>query len=243
MKDSFVIRKRRNGSSSNPLGFFRELELELSEHLEFLHSFFREPASVGALSPSSRYLAKAMIQGFQLSSARTVVELGPGTGSFTGPILERIGKGTTFITMELDPHHARCLSRRFRQLIVHNDTAERLPEYLALHGRTDADYIISGIPWANLSIQVQQRIMDSILASISPDGIFTTFSYWHARWLPKARLFRRNLQNHFARVETSRVIWCNLPPAFVYRCSLPKRLDSRSESPASACGGKWQTSQ
>ena len=223
MNDSFAVRKRRRPlnqkTRSQTASFLRTLELDVLEHLEFFQAFIREPASVGALSPSSRALALAMIRGFPLERAHTVVELGPGTGAFTGPILDRIGRNTNFFVMELDPIHARGLRRRFPELTVYNDSAERMLEYLALHERQVADYIISGLPWANIPTENQDRIMDAILASLAPNGIFTTFAYLHARWLPKARQFRRALERRFAQVQTSPVIWRNLPPAFVYRCS------------------------
>ncbi len=223
MNDSFAFRKRSRDlprkNRPQEARFLRALELDIVEHLEFFQAFIREPASVGALSPSSRALALAMIEGFDLRHAGTIVELGAGTGAFTGPILDRIGKHTKFFAMELDPIHARGLKRRFSGLTVYNDSAERMLDYLTLQETHKADYIVSGLPWANIPPEVQERIMEVILASLAPDGIFTTFAYLHARWLPKARRFRRGLERRFERVETSPVIWRNLPPAFVYRCS------------------------
>src|SRR5262245_9302588 len=215
------MRKEAPGANgaTKTLKPFGGLAFDFAEHIAFLQSFLREPASVGALSPSSKALARAMIEGFSLKTADTVVELGPGTGAFTAPIRAQIGRHTTFLTMELDPFYVRSLKRRFPDLIVYNDSAERMLDYLALHGKKRASYIVSGLPWANLPVDMQVRIMDVILKALSPDGVFTTFAYFHARWLPKAQQFRRSLENRFARVETSPIIWGNLPPAFVYRCS------------------------
>jgi phospholipid N-methyltransferase len=223
MNDFFAVRKRsrplHRKHRNQETGFLRALELDIVEHLEFFQAFMREPASVGALSPSSRILALAMIQGFALEKADTIVELGAGTGAFTGPILERMGRDTTFVALELDPIHARGLKRRFPGLTVYNDSAERMSEYLALHQKQKADYIVSGLPWANIPPESQERIMEAVLSALAPKGTFSTFAYLHARWLPKARRFRHALEQRFDRVETSRVIWRNLPPAFVYRCS------------------------
>ena len=226
MNDSFAVRKRsralhRKHRPSEP-GFFRTLEVDVAEHLEFFQAFIREPASVGALSPSSRALALAMIEGFDLKHAGSIVELGAGTGAFTGLILDRMGKRANFFAMELDRIYARGLKRRFPELTVYNDSAERMLDYLALHENQKADYIVSGLPWANIPSETQERIMEAILASLAPQGVFTTFAYVHARWLPKARRFRRALEKRFDRVETSPVIWRNLPPAFVYRCKRAK---------------------
>ncbi len=226
MNDPFAVRKRsralnRKHRATDP-GFLRTLELDIAEHLEFFQAFIREPASVGALSPSSRALARAMIEGFDLKHAGVIVELGAGTGAFTGLILDRIGKNTKFFAMELDRIHARGLKRRFPELTVYNDSAERMLDYLALHENARADYIVSGLPWANIPSDTQERIMEAILASLAPQGVFTTFAYLHACWLPKARQFRAALEERFSRVDTSRVIWRNLPPAFVYRCRRPR---------------------
>lgn len=226
MNDPFAVRKRsRAGNRKHrpqSTSFLRALELDIIEHVEFFGAFIREPASVGALSPSSRALALAMIAGFGLRNAEMIVELGAGTGAFTGPILERIGKHTAFVAMELDPQHVRGLKRRFPDLTVYNDSAERMPEYLALRDKQKADYIVSGLPWANIAVETQDRIMEAVLTCLAPHGVFTTFAYLHARWLPKARQFRRSLEKRFGSVSTSPVIWRNLPPAFVYRCSRPR---------------------
>jgi phosphatidylethanolamine/phosphatidyl-N-methylethanolamine N-methyltransferase len=222
MTDPFASRKRSKTLQTKGrgpgTGFLRTLETDIVEHIEFFHAFMREPASVGALSPSSRSLAEAMVYGCALDQADTVVELGAGTGAFTGLIRDQIRERTTFMAIELDPIHARRLRRRFPGLAVYNDTAENLSECLALHGKCRADHIISGLPWANISPYEQDRIMDAILGCLAPNGFFTTFAYLHARWLPKARQFRDALKQSFASTQISPIVWKNFPPALVYRC-------------------------
>jgi phospholipid N-methyltransferase len=56
------------------------------------------------------------------------------------------------------------------------------------------------------------------LECLSPKGVFTTFAYAHAYWLPTAVRFRKRLKAHFGSVKTSRLVWRNVPPAYVYRC-------------------------
>jgi phospholipid N-methyltransferase len=51
-----------------------------------------------------------------------------------------------------------------------------------------------------------------------PGARFATFAYSHAAWMPPARKFRELLDSRFSQVETSKVVWRNVPPAFVYRC-------------------------
>jgi phosphatidylethanolamine/phosphatidyl-N-methylethanolamine N-methyltransferase len=223
MKESTTLSKTSDGPSAKPPRgakvFLKRLRPGFREYIQFLGAFLRHPACVGALGPSSTHLAKVMVNGHDLERCSTVVELGPGTGAFTVPILSRIGKSTLFFALELDAAFTRSLKVRFPSLTVYNDSAERLGDYLALHERTKADYIVSGLPWASLPLQVQDRIFAVVLSSLSPGGVFATFGYVHARWLPNAKKFRRRLEESFSRVETSRVVWKNFPPAFVYRCT------------------------
>jgi phospholipid N-methyltransferase len=208
-----------SGSQRTTARLLRGLELHLKERVEFLRVFIKEPTRVGALSPSSPALARALVHGLALKTANTVIEIGPGTGAVTGLILKRIGKATTFFALELNSRYTRSLKRRFPDLIVHNDSAEKLGKYLSEHGRESAKYIISGLPWAFFDSALQERILHAVHTSLAPDGVFTTFAYVHALWMPAARKFRRRLESGFSRVEASPVVWRNLPPAFVYRCS------------------------
>jgi phospholipid N-methyltransferase len=175
---------------------------------------------MGSVAPSSPALAQAMLRQCDLKNARAIVEFGPGTGAFTRLILERIGKQTTFLALELDGKHVQQLRQCFPGLHVYYDSAEKLQKYLMLHRRRKVDYIISGLPGANMTVKIQERILEAVLDSLAPDGMFTTFAYVHARWLPRARRFRERLENYFGEVRISRIIWRNMPPAFVYRCQL-----------------------
>ena len=65
---------------------------------------------------------------------------------------------------------------------------------------------------------MQDRIFDAMLDALARDGQFVAFGYIHAKWFPTSRRFRRRLLENFPRVEATPIVWCNLPPAFVYRC-------------------------
>ena len=58
-----------------------------SVSFHFLKAMLRSPGSVGAIWPSSPFLAKEMVRASALEDAKHVLELGPGTGAFTGEIL------------------------------------------------------------------------------------------------------------------------------------------------------------
>jgi phosphatidylethanolamine/phosphatidyl-N-methylethanolamine N-methyltransferase len=191
------------------------------EGFRFFCSFVRRPSVVGSLLPSSEALARAMLAGCDLRQARTVVELGPGTGALTRPILGGIGPQTLFLALELDENHVRNLRQRFPRLRVFRNSAEQLCRYLGRFQRHQAEVVISGLPWANLPTAPQERLFKSVLRGVSPDGVFVTFAYVHAWWMPGATRFRRLLRRHFQEVIRSRIVWRNLPPAYVFYCRRP----------------------
>ena len=158
-----------------------------------------------------------------LESARTVVELGPGTGAITAPLLQRVSSKTLVFALEVNEGHVRSLRARFPTLQVFMDSAENLRRHLSRFRVRRADTIVSALPWTNMPSDLQQRILDSILDSIAPNGTLVTFTYAPVRWLPGARRFHRLLNRHFSDVQISRVVWRNVPPAVIYCCRRPWR--------------------
>ena len=183
--------------------------------LRFVEAFVREPFKVGALWPSSSALSRAIVAGCEFESGDTVVELGPGTGAFTELLLRRLEGRGRLLALEVSPTNIAVLRQRFSPLEIICDSAEYLPRYLDKHS---ADCIISGLAWGNMLPEMQDRILSAILESLAPSGQFVAFGYCQARWLPTSLRFRRRLMSTFNRVETTPIVWRNLPPAFVYRC-------------------------
>jgi phosphatidylethanolamine/phosphatidyl-N-methylethanolamine N-methyltransferase len=144
-----------------------------------------------------------------------VVELGPGTGVFTGPLLNRLKDRGRLVAVEINANHADMLRRRFPECDVIRDTAENLRHHL---DGARVDCVVSGLAWANMSPRTQNRILEAIQESLVPGGQFIAFAYTHAVWMPTSRRFRRQLAERFERLERTPVVWRNLPPAYVLRC-------------------------
>lgn len=185
---------------------------------QFLAQFLRRPRSTGAVAPSSSHLAAEMVRGMDLAGAGLVLEYGPGTGVFTRRIAAEKGVSTRFLSFEINPLFAKNLRAAHPDWEIHEAGVETAPERVRELGLGQADCIISGLPWAAFTPGEQSRLLDATIRLLKPGGQFATFAYLHGLALPTARQFRRRLDSAFSRVETSPVVWRNLPPAFVYRC-------------------------
>ena len=188
---------------------------ERNSPLRFVEAFIREPMTVGAFWPSSTALSRAVADGCEFERADTVVELGPGTGSFTELLLERLDERGQLLAFEISETNINVLRQRFPRCRAIHDSAENLEQHL---GSQKARCIISGLAWGNMLPAAQDRIMNAIVSSLTPDGQFVAFAYIHARYYPTTLRFRKLMFREFARVETTPIIWRNLPPAYVYRC-------------------------
>ncbi len=159
-----------------------------------------------------------MTSGIGLEEARRVVEVGPGSGAFTGHIVEKLGPDASFLMVELNKDFHSRLCRRYPGIRIVNDSAERLVEILEQEGMGKVDAVISGLPWAVFPEGLQKRIMDQIYESLADGGHFTTYAYFQGCFMPAGQKIRKMLHEKFHQVHRSPLVIRNLPPAYVYRC-------------------------
>lgn len=173
------------------------------------------PLQIGAVAPSSRNLARAMVDLAQIKEGQVVAELGAGTGAFTREIVER-HPGSPVFAFEACPRLGADLARRFTSAKVVAAKVECLPQLASSLGLTRIDRIVSGLPWALWPEPRQAAVLDTLIPFLSPDVRFVTFHYLHSRWLGQVHATRRVLEGRFARVYRGPSVWRNLPPAFVH---------------------------
>ncbi|MFV0423541.1 class I SAM-dependent methyltransferase [Oleidesulfovibrio sp.] len=187
--------------------------------LLLLKSFLRAPSSVGSIWPSSSRLCNVMAQTTLLNSAESIVELGPGSGAITRCIARNKNPDAQFISIEKRPQIYSALKKSYPEVHFENACATHLPEILCKYNMQGADMIISSLPWSTLTKHLQNEILESVTASLNIGGIFLTYAYISGFFLPHFNSFRSLLHTHFSDVETTRCIWRNIPPAFVYTCN------------------------
>lgn len=191
------------------------LQLAHNPTFHFIKSFLRNPAAVGAIVPSSKKLAQEMVRGLHLSNGDAVLELGPGTGSFTNQIRTIMPDTTTYTGIECEPNFVKLLKRDFPEFNFVQGRAEHAWDLYRQAGIMPPKVIISGIPFANQWGSGQERIIENLQNLMPPGSVFRTFQYVHAYSLPPAVLFRQRMKEIFGPHQRSQVILRNLPPAFV----------------------------
>lgn len=184
--------------------------------LRFLKEFLAAPKDVGAILPSSRYLAARVVEEAGVGHASVVVEWGPGTGAITEAVLERLPRDAVYFGMEISPDFVEAMRRRFPQVKVNHDSAVNTRRYLEQLGLHSCDSVVSGLPWTTFSDELQDSLLDALVDVLRPGGRFVTYSYIMSPLMPGGRKFRRKIRERFSHVYQTPSVWRNIPPAFVY---------------------------
>src|SRR5262245_50093426 len=89
--------------------------------LRFLSAFVRQPLTVGAFWPSSSALFRVVVDSCELRSDAVVVELGLGTGAFTGVLLKKLRARGRLMAVEINSSNVKVLRCRFPHCEVIED--------------------------------------------------------------------------------------------------------------------------
>ncbi len=148
----------------------------------FSRNFIKHPRMLGSLIPSSRFLVKRLLDQVDWSRAHTIVEYGPGVGTFTGEILRRLPAGGSVVAIDTNRDFARYLSKTLRddRLHVVEGSAADAKETLRARGLGRADYVISGIPYSTMDPAIRERILQTTHDVLQPDGSFLVYQFTRA---------------------------------------------------------------
>lgn len=186
----------------------------------FFRQFMLNWKTTGAIAPSSPELADLIVATAGVAKARTILELGTGTGAFTQRIAEVMGKEARYLGIDLNEGFVERLRARFDRMNFESVAAQEC-DFAAFLGEGNRfDCIVSGLPWAAFPQGLQESILDQVLPWLEPGGKFVTFAYAGLHLLPSGRRFRTLLKGRCVELETTKTVLSNLPPAFVYSASV-----------------------
>jgi len=186
-----------------------------SKPIEFVKGTLRNPAAVGSIFPSSRYVAEEYLRGLDLDAETRVVEWGPGTGPVTELIYERMGDPSRYLGIDQDDGYVEVLEERFPEMHFVQGSAEDSREYLGEIGLEGADVIISALPFTTLPETVRARIYDELEGMMTPGTVFRAIILATAYPTEQSRRFRRRMNRMFGQFVRSPIVWRNIPPAFI----------------------------
>ncbi len=200
----------------------------------FYRNLYHHLLHTGSIAPSSRYLAKAMLQCLEgKPHPLSILEAGPGTGPFTKPLAEFLQDGDRLDLCELNDEFVQhleglmethpAMNRRKKQITIFHMPVQEI----GMAKRYDA--IISGLPFNNFDPKMVQEILDKYRNLIKPGGCLSFFEYAAVRNMKKLVASKSEnirveavgevLQQFLDRYQKEQIfVPLNLPPSIVHVC-------------------------
>ncbi len=175
--------------------------------IDFLKTGIKNLKTVGAVTRSSKFLCKKSISFIDFKEAKVIVELGAGDGVVTKHILAKMRPDAKLLAFEIMPDMAKLLRKiKDDRLVVIEDSAALLAEYLAKHNTEKVKYISSAIPFVMLPDEEALKIIQACHDNMETGGVFMQIHY--------SLMAKKLYQQVFGNVDVN-FVPLNVPPAWV----------------------------
>jgi phospholipid N-methyltransferase len=153
------------------------------ENLVFLREFLLEFKTTGACFPTSRWAAQVLITPLRASNRgpKNILELGPGTGSVTLPLLKELRPGDHLTICEINPRFMKMLKDtleadgEFQR--VKNQVSFFLGAAQDLPNERIYDIIVCALPFVNFDLETVQAIFSKLRDVSTQDTLMTYYEY------------------------------------------------------------------
>jgi phospholipid N-methyltransferase len=217
---------------------------------DFFREFRRHFQTTGAILPSSRFLARALVKPLRLPRTPSrILEVGPGTGSVTREIARRLLPDDRLDAVEINGRFVKMLEARLQTDKVLRPRCDQIHVIHAavqdLLGDSVYDFIVSGLPLNNFPVVLVREIFSTYTRLLKPGGMLSYYEYTLLRHLKtpfvgrreRRRLFRvgRVLRGYIRNFQVRRErIFINVPPATVRHLRLKPVLVAKRTAGAAA---------
>ena len=147
-----------------------EIRARATEYLDFLAAWVKKPRQTASVVPSSRFLARLMVQHIDPLDGR-VMELGGGTGVFTRAILQTGLPPEKLEVVEINPAFARGLRRHFPHVSV-LETPAQIVSTVAAGAPGQYQTVVSGLPLLAMDRHIHADILSEAFRMLRPGGGF-----------------------------------------------------------------------
>ncbi len=179
---------------------------KFSDHFNLIKNI----RSTGTIAPSSKALIRKMLATVDFTTARCIVELGPGNGCITRELLNRIHPECKLICFELNREFVDQLNTiTDSRLKIYEACASSIRTVLDEMQIDSVDYVVSSLPLAIMDDAVVTSIVNAVRDNLREGGRYLQYQYSLNNYDDVKLAFRESKLRFTLR---------NMPPAFIYDC-------------------------
>jgi phospholipid N-methyltransferase len=163
--------------------------------------------TVGTVTRTSGHSSKAVVAKLNIENIKIIIELGAGDGAITKEILRQLRPDAVLMVFEVNEQFCTNLKELHdARMIIIQDSAEKMPHYLQLHGIEHVDAIVSALPFAIIPDEITKSILSACKKILVRGGDFVQIHYSLSR--------KKMYESIFGKVKVD-VSFLNLPPLFI----------------------------
>lgn len=143
----------------------------------FLKHWLDNPLKLGAVVPSSPFLARVMATEIDPATTGPIIEIGPGTGPVTEALVTRGVTEERLILVEFNPDFCELLRQRFPGATVVEGDAYGLDRTLAGRLTEPAAAVVSSLPLTTRPVKERLALAARAFGLMRPEAPFVQFTY------------------------------------------------------------------
>lgn len=193
--------------------------------MDFFIQFIKDLKKTGAIAPSSKFLARDLVDQLQADvtqnncEALNILELGPGTGPLTKEIARLLRPQDHLDLVEIQENFYRIVDEKFDQ----ENIEVHFGDILKFNPQRTYDYIFSSLPYENMSAAVTKAIWEKKLSLCTNHAYICYFKYVKFRNFKSD--FEEQMVNEYG--HDKKVVLRNIPPAKLYTLQIDKTEDQK----------------
>lgn len=176
-----------------------------------LFKSFLYDRQVASIAPSSRFVAKTVVDIAKGINPTSIIELGPGDGALTYSLLDLLPSDGHFLGIESNEELATELNEEIftkRQKIIHNSALYLRKICAPLSWQPDM--IVSGIPVSILNSKDSLSFIEQAHSILSPNGLFIAYQTWLPPFITPKKM-ELHIRSVFKNCSST-LVYRNIPP-------------------------------
>ena len=180
------------------------------KYIEFIKESLKNIKKVGTVFPSSRFVVEKMVAPINFEKKLIILELGSGSGVITKRLLEKMSCDSKLLCFETNKNFYQELKKiNNNKMVLINQSAEKMKQYLDEHEIEKVDYIVSSVPLLSLPKETTNKILYVSAEILGKSGQLIQLQY--------TKLLTNKLKSYYSQIDIQFTPKYYLP-AFIYIC-------------------------
>lgn len=177
--------------------------------MPFKRRVLKNYSNIWAITRSSKFLYKKMVETIDFSKDIHIVEFWPGDWVFTDELLKQTTPNSKITIFEIDEWFCKMLKEKYKnepKITIYDKSACHIKD---IFEKNSVDFVLSSLPLAFIDKNMVCDILSKSKFILKPEWKFLQYQYFLQN--------KNQIKQYFPKMDYKFTL-LNFPPAFVYIC-------------------------